>query len=77
MAKLEFDGAHFDNSAELAQHLIDGIRRGMYRSGHRFPAQQSMAKRIAVSRSFVALAYNRVVGSGLATSDKTNGLVVK
>jgi len=77
MVKLEFDGAHFASSKELADHLIAGIRSGRYESRHRFPSQASMARRIGVGRGFVGRAYARVDATGLVTNDKVDGLVVK
>lgn len=57
-----------DLSGEIYRQLRDAILDGRLKAGERLPATRALARNLAVSRSTVTSAYERLTGEGLAES---------
>ena len=53
-----------DLTAQIYRQLLEGVLDGRLRSGERLPPTRELARRLAVSRNTVAVAYDRLVADG-------------
>ena len=53
-----------DLTAQIYRQLLEAILDGRLRSGERLPPTRELARRLAVSRNTVAVAYDRLVADG-------------
>jgi GntR family transcriptional regulator/MocR family aminotransferase len=56
-----------DLSARIYRQLLDAIVDGRLRPGQRLPPTRELARRLAVSRNTVAVAYERLAAEGVLT----------
>lgn len=56
-----------DLSARIYRQLLDAVLDGRLRPGERLPPTRELARRLAVSRNTVALAYEQLVAEGVLT----------
>ena len=57
-----------DRTSQIYRQLLDAILDGRLRSGERLPATRDLAQQLAVSRTTVALAYDRLTADGFLVS---------
>jgi len=57
-------GPRREHSGRIYQQLLDAILDGRLREGDRLPATRTLATNLAISRTTVALAYERLVAEG-------------
>ena len=57
-----------DRASQIYRQLLDAILDGRLRSGERLPATRDLAQQLAVSRTTVALAYDRLTADGFLVS---------
>ncbi len=57
-----------DLTTRIYRQLFDAVLDGRLRPGERLPPTRELARRLAVSRNTVALAYERLVAEGVLTS---------
>jgi len=65
-----------DLAGEIYRQLRSAILEGRLRGGQRLPPSRDMALRLAVSRTTVAVAYDRLISEGFATSRIGSGTFV-
>lgn len=63
--------------AQLAQAIIDEIRRGRLRPGQRLPGSRTLAKSLGIHRNTVISAYDELHAEGWTETQIANGTFVK
>lgn len=70
-------GARGDHATRIYRQLLDAILDGRLRDGTRLPATRVLAKQLAVSRTTVSLAYERLMAEGYLTARVGSGTYVR
>jgi GntR family transcriptional regulator/MocR family aminotransferase len=70
-------GARRDRAAQIYRQLLDAILDGRLRTGDRLPATRDLAHQLAVSRTTVTVAYERLAAEGYLAGRAGSGTYVQ